>query len=152
MADTTNNNNNNSSNHVERQNESLWHKVKVFLQKIPNNDPPPFVTCPVCLDGELKIVRIPAMDPNAERKNGVVLVCGHMICEGCWDNIRMGHPEGECHCDVDHLEAAKYPTTIPEGRDLSSTGCGEHVRDALLTLAEILQEELFGYPLPRERR
>ncbi|KAK3319703.1 hypothetical protein B0T19DRAFT_404271 [Cercophora scortea] len=97
MAGTTNNSSSsgsNSSNNsinrskdVERPNESLWHKVKAYINKVPNRDPPPYVTCPVCMDVEIQIVRVPPMDPKANRCDGDVLACGHMICRECWTHI-----------------------------------------------------------------
>ncbi|KAK4221579.1 hypothetical protein QBC38DRAFT_504788 [Podospora fimiseda] len=80
-----------------REQETCWHHVRNFLTNrgsLAPQAPVPFVVCPVCYC-ELDIAGIPARNPDSPTANlrvpGVVLVCGHMTCEPCWEWISGGY-------------------------------------------------------------
>lgn len=80
------------------------------MEKTPQNQitPFPFVRCSFCIDTQLSILSLPIFKPTyrddiRRLRPGVVLICGHMFCDECFEDYIEYHDENEN--DEDEVEA-----------------------------------------------
>ncbi|KAK3332326.1 hypothetical protein B0T19DRAFT_473238 [Cercophora scortea] len=117
----------------DRQEESLWHKIKAYLFSPQTGTPAPYAQCNICMSAELQIHGIPptSPSPSSDLKRGTVLPCGHMLCTDCYIRLRASnlvalqlrpHTNPRLECPM-----CKFPLTFPS--------CGCQIR---------------GYQLPRD--
>ncbi|KAK4163710.1 hypothetical protein QBC43DRAFT_335122 [Cladorrhinum sp. PSN259] len=71
--------------HFRRWFEALLatHSQEVGTGLVLPNAPLPYAPCAICQEFDVELFCIPAR-PGVERRQGVVLICGHMFCAECY--------------------------------------------------------------------